>query len=95
MKPISEGLGPLFADLERRSREVLDLTARVRQALGDPEKGHVLSVSYRDDTLFLVMDSAAWGSRVRYAQHDLLERLRAEGETQFTKLRVRIGARTD
>lgn len=94
MKPIVEGLGGLFADLERRTREVLDLTARVRQALDGPEKDHVLSASYREDTLVVVMDSAAWSSRVHYMQQALLEKVRSEGETQVTKVRVRVGARS-
>ena len=92
LKPLSEGLGPLFANLERRAQATVDLATRVRAALSAPEKDHVLSASYRDDTLVVMVDSAAWASHIRYAQHELLERLRAGGETQFTKLRVKVGA---
>jgi hypothetical protein len=91
MKPLATGLGALFADLERRAQETQDLTTRVRQALPGEEKDHVVSASYRDDTLIITTDSAAWGSRVRYLQDSIAESLRAQGETQFTKVRIRVG----
>lgn len=90
-KPVSEGLGPLFADLERRVQANVDLTARVRAALAGPEKDHVVSASYRDDTLVILADSAAWCPHIRYAQAQILERLQGAGETQFTKVKVRVG----
>jgi hypothetical protein len=93
-KPLTDGLGPLFADLERRVQATVDLAERVRAALPDPEKGHVISASYRDDTLVVIADSAAWASHIRYAQAQLLEQLRAQGETQFTKVRVKVGRRS-
>ncbi|HEY5810355.1 MAG TPA: DciA family protein [Povalibacter sp.] len=95
MKPITQGLGPLFADLERRARETQDLTTKVRQALTGPEKDHVISASYREDTLVVVIDSAAWGSRLRFLQDDLLKRLQDSKATQVTKLHVRVGAKSD
>jgi hypothetical protein len=91
MKPLAEGLGPLFADLERRVQARVELADRVRDALSGPEKDHVVSVTYREDTLIVLADSAAWCPRIRYAQQSLLERLRASGETQFTKVKVRVG----
>jgi hypothetical protein len=94
MKPFSDGLGPLFADLERRAQATVDLTSKVRAALDGEEKEHVISASYRGETLVVIADSAAWCPQIRYAQAALLERLRAVGETQFTKLKVKVGART-
>lgn len=94
LKPISAGMGPLFADLERRAQASVDLATRVRSVLSGPEKDHVLSASYRDDTLVVVTDSAAWASHIRYAQQELLERLRGIGETQFTKIRVKVGRKS-
>nr|MBO2488903.1 hypothetical protein [Gammaproteobacteria bacterium] len=90
-KPISEGLGSLLARLEEGARARADLTARVREVLPEPEKGHVLSVTYKDDTLVVLVDSAAWATHIKYAQNQLLARLRAAGETRFTKVKVRIG----
>jgi hypothetical protein len=93
-KPLTDGLGPLFADLERRVQATVDLAGRVRASLPGPEKEHVISASYRDDTLVVIADSAAWASHIRYAQAQLLEQLRAQGETQFTKVRVKVGRRS-
>jgi hypothetical protein len=94
MKPISTGLGPLLAQLERRAKETLDLTDRVRAALDGEEKAHVVSASYREEVLVIVADSAAWSSRIHYLQETLAGRLRAQGETQFTKVQVKVGRRT-
>jgi len=93
MKPVTAGLGPLFAALEQRARATVDLTSKVRNALEGDEKDHVLSASYQGDTLVVTADSAAWCPHIRYAQAALLEKLRAAGETQFTKLKVKVGAR--
>ena len=94
LKPLTDGLGPLFRDLERRVQATVDLTARVRDALEGAEKEHIISASYRETTLVVIADSAAWASHIRYAQQHLLERLRAQGETQFTKLKVKVGRRS-
>jgi hypothetical protein len=93
LKPLTEGLGPLFRDLERRVQATVELADRVRGALPEPEKAHVISASYRATTLVILADSAAWASRIRYAQEQLLDRLRTQGETQVTKLKVKVGRR--
>jgi hypothetical protein len=94
MKSLADSLGSLFANLEQRARDHLDLTAKVRAALDGEEKDHVISASYRDDTLIVVADSAAWCPQIRYAQAVLLERLHSQGETQFTKVKVKVGAKS-
>jgi hypothetical protein len=90
-KPIGAGLGPLLKDLEQRAQATQDITARVRAALPSPEKEHFLSASYRDDTLVISMDSAAWCPRLRYEQQSLIDALHAAGETRVTKIKVRVG----
>jgi hypothetical protein len=90
-KPLSAGLGPLIARLEKRAKAVQDVSARVRSALESPEKEHFLSASYREDVLVISMDSAVWCARVRYDQQRLIEALHAAGETRVTKIRVRVG----
>jgi hypothetical protein len=92
-KPIAAGLGPLFADLERRVQSTIDLAERVRATLCGPEKDHVVSASYRGDTLVILADSAAWCPHIRYAQQQIIEQLHAAGETQFTKVKVKVGRR--
>ena len=91
LRPLSEGLGPKIAALEARATAALSLVGRVRDALPQPEKNHLLSASYRDDTLVLTTDSAAWGTRLRYQEASLREALVARGEKPFTVLKVRVG----
>lgn len=91
LKPITAGLSPRFANLERRAQATIELAERVRAALSAPEKDHVTSASYRAETLVVLADSAAWAARIRYAQQELLAQLQAAGETRFTKLKVKVG----
>jgi hypothetical protein len=91
LQPILSGLGSRIAALEQRAQKTIELAEKVRAALHEPEKLHVVSASYRTDTLIVLMDSAVWCPQVRYAEAELRERLVAAGETQFTKLRVRVG----
>ncbi len=90
-RPVSEGLGPLLAELERRAKATVDLAASVRAALTGPEKDHVISATYKGETLIVLADSAAWATHIRYVQTALLARLQASGETRFTKLKVKVG----
>ena len=90
-KHVAEYLGRLFSDLERRLQSTVDLTVQVRTALQGAEKDHIVSVTCRDDTLVVLADSAAWCPRIRYAQQQVLDALRASGETRFTKLKVKVG----
>ena len=92
-KPLSETVGPLFAQLEQRVQAHVELTEKIRAALAGPEKDHVVSASCRGDTLIVLADSAAWCPQIRYAQAQLLELLTGSGEKQVTKLKVRVGRR--
>ena len=96
-KPLSETIGPLFAQLEQRVAAHIELTERVRAALSGPEKDHVVSASCRGDTLVVMADSAAWCPQIRYAQVQLLELLTSSdlpaGAKRVTKLKVRVGRR--
>jgi hypothetical protein len=97
LKPLSETVGLLFAQLEQRVAAHLELTERVRAALSGPEKDHVVSASCRGDTLVVLVDSAAWCPQIRYTQGRLLELLTSSdfspSETQVTKVKVRVGRR--
>jgi hypothetical protein len=90
-KALTDGLGPLFADLERRVQAHVELAEQVRAALPGPEKDHVVSASYSGDTLVVLADSAAWCPQIRYAQRQLLELVRRSGMTKVTKIKVRVG----
>jgi hypothetical protein len=78
-------------DLEQRATAAAQLAERVRAALFGPEKDHVVAADARKGTLVVVMDSAAWCPHVRYAHRELLEALNRSSETQFTKLKVKVG----
>ena len=93
-KHVVDGLGSLFSDLERRVQSTVELTVQGRTALQGSEKDHIVSVTCRDDTLVVLADSAAWCPRIRYAQQQVLDALRANGETRFTKLKVKVGRRS-
>lgn len=92
-KALTDGLGPLFAELEQRVQAHAELAEKIRGALTGPEKDHVVSASCRNDTLTVLADSAAWCPQIRYAQARLLELVRSSGETRVTKMKVRVGRR--
>jgi hypothetical protein len=81
------------ADLERRAKAALTLTEQVRECLPEDHKSHLLSASYRDDTLSVTMDSAAWCPQVRYGAEGVLSRLREQGGPEFARLKVKVGRR--
>jgi len=91
LRQVTAGLGATFATLERRTAVMAELTAKVREALLGEEKHHVISASYRGETLVIIADSAAWSTHIRYAQQQLLEKLTAPSGERFSKLRVKVG----
>ncbi len=93
LKPIADGLGALFSKLQQQAEATQELAGKVRAALPGNEKDHVVSASYREDALIVVVDSAVWCARVRYAHDTLRKALEAAGEKPFTKLKVRVGRR--
>jgi hypothetical protein len=90
-KPFLADLGGTLANLEQRAREVMSLTDKVRRALPDPERQHVLAAAYHEDALVITTDSAAWTAQIRFGQGELRERLVAAGEKTFIHLKVRVG----
>ena len=70
---------------------MMELAAKVREALSGPEKDHVISASYKGTTLIVIADSAAWSTHIHYAQERLLERVSGPADMRFTKLRVKVG----
>lgn len=91
LRQLTAGLGHSFATLEARTRMMMELTAQVRAALAGDEKHHIISASYRGSTLIVIADSAAWSTHIRYAQEQLLDRVRGPSDMRFNKLRVRVG----
>jgi hypothetical protein len=91
LQPLAVGLGRQVQELEKRAAQALRMVDLVRAALPEPEKNHVLSASYRDDTLVIGMDSAMWTAHVRYREQALLRYLTKAGEKPFTVLKVQVG----
>jgi len=95
---MSDSLKPLFSSLpkglERLAKQaaaVTSLTALVQQRLPESLRLHVVAAVRRGEDLVVVVDSAAWSARVRYAAARLKEELEAAGERVGGKVRVRVG----
>lgn len=91
LKPLLAGLDPAIARLARKAADTVSLAEKVRAALPDPLRQHVVAAVRRDDDLVVIVDSAAWSARVRYAGTKLREQLAAAGEVVNGKVRVRVG----
>jgi hypothetical protein len=97
---MSDPLKPLFSTpsaaverLARRARAAASLTSLVVAELPESVRPHVVSAARRDDDLVVIVDSAAWTARVRYAGPRLKERLRDLGQPVEGRLRVRVRGR--
>ena len=91
LKPLFSGLGGAFAELARKAAATTSLTDAVQQSLPETLRSHVVSAVRRGDDLVVIVDSAAWSARVRYAGPQLREQLAAAGEPVAGKVRVRVG----
>ncbi|HYM34340.1 MAG TPA: DciA family protein, partial [Steroidobacteraceae bacterium] len=80
LQPLAVGMGRQVAELEKRAAHALRVFDLVRSALPEPEKSHVLSASYREDTLVISVESAMWTAHVRYREQALLRCLIRAGE---------------
>jgi len=91
LQPFLVGRAGALAKLEKRASEILTLTAKVKQALAEPERLHVIAAVYHDDTLVITTDSAAWTAQIRFAIDDLRKHLAKSGEKTFISLKVKVG----
>jgi len=90
-------LKPLFGtsmdgleQLARRAAEAGSLATIVRRELPEALGGHVVSATRRGEDLVVIVDSAAWAARVRYAGPVLKQRLGQLGEAVAGKISVRV-----
>jgi hypothetical protein len=81
----------LLGQLEQKAKRIQSLTDKVRSAIPGAEREHVLAAAFHDDTLVITTDSAAWSTRIRFAQDELRASLNAQGEKTFVHLKVRVG----
>jgi hypothetical protein len=94
---MTDPLKPLFstplAGLERlakKAAEAAGLADLVRQALPPPLGAHVIGAARRGEDVVVLVDSAAWSARVRYAGPQLRDTLAALGQPVQGKVRVRV-----
>ena len=94
---MSDPLKPLFSTpldgldrLARKAAEAVGLADVVRRELPDSLGQHVVGAARRADDLVVMVDSAAWSARVRYAAPKLVQRLAELGEPVVGKVRVRV-----
>ena len=90
LKPLFGGLSPGLDALTRKARSAGSLTEKVRVELAETLRPHLISAARRGDDLVVIMDSAAWTPRVRYAARSLKSRLEAAGEPAIGKVRVKV-----
>lgn len=72
---------------ERRQKE-LGMLAGVRSCLPAAAHAHCLDVAFGDGELIIVLDSAAWATRVRFLAEDILGVTRGQG-VRTVRVRVR------
>lgn len=91
LKPVTAGLGAGLRELARDAAAAGELAELVRRCLPELLRPHVLAAARRGADVVVIVDSAAWATRVRYAGPRIRERLEAAGEPLAGKLRVRVG----
>jgi hypothetical protein len=94
---MADRLRPLFSGtltgverLAKKAAAAVTLAALVRQELPEPLRPHVVGAVRRADDVVVLVDSAAWSARVRYAGPRLKARLAELGEPVSGKVRVRV-----
>lgn len=93
LKPLFSGLPQGLERLAEQAAAVTALTALVKQNLAAELRPHILSAVRRADDLVVIVDSAAWTARVRYAGPRLKAQLEAAGQGVAGKVRVRVGGK--
>ena len=94
LKPLFGGLSPGLDALARKAKASQSLTEKVRLELAEALRPHLVAASRRGEDLVVIMDSAAWTPRVRYAARSLKARLEQAGEPSIGKLRVKVRGKT-
>ena len=94
---MTDRLRPLFSGtlsgverLAKKAAEAVTLATLVRQELPEPLRPHIVGAVRRADDVVVMVDSAAWSARVRYAGPRLKQRLAELGEPVNGKVRVRV-----
>jgi hypothetical protein len=80
-------------DLSRlvlRAQQASELDARVRTLLPDDLGRHVTGAVLHDDTVVILVDSAAWASRIRFHAPELVQSLSPRYDGVVARIRVKV-----
>jgi hypothetical protein len=94
LKPLSDLLSSGFRELAKRAEAHASagraLVQRVRAALPEPLREHVVAAHRRGSELIVQVDAAVWSARVRYAGRALAEALENADGAAIERIRVRV-----
>jgi hypothetical protein len=79
-----------LSQLVARARESGELDARVRALLPEALAAHVTGAVLHGDTVVVLVDSAAWASRLRFHTPELVARLAPRYDGAVTRVRVKV-----
>ena len=79
-----------LAQLVARAGEAGELDARVRKFLPEELAAHVTGAVLHEDTAVVLVDSAAWGSRLRFHGPELAKRLAPLYDGAISRVRVKV-----
>ena len=79
-----------LSQLVERAREAGELDARVRALLPDALAAHVTGAVLHDDTIVVLVDSAAWASQLRFHAPELVKRLAPRYDGAVARMRVKV-----
>jgi hypothetical protein len=79
-----------LSQLVTRANEAGALDARIRTLLPDDLAVHITGAVLHEDTVVVLVDSAAWASRVRFHGPELVKQLAPRYDGVVTKVRVKV-----
>jgi hypothetical protein len=76
--------------LVSRAQQAGELDARVRSLLPEDLGTHVTGAVLHDDTVVILVDSAAWASRIRFHAPELVQSLAPRYDGVVARVRVKV-----
>ena len=92
-KPLADILNKGSFSLGNLRHKVTELTAfnqRLQAILPEELRPHCQVANYRDQKLIVMCDSAAWSTRIRFMEQDLLKKLRTDKHFHINGIRCMI-----
>jgi hypothetical protein len=79
-----------LARLVQRAHEASELDAQVRALLPEDLAAHVTGAVLHDETVVILVDSAAWASRLRFHVTELVQSLAPRYDGAVARIRVKV-----